>query len=215
MNLEQARYFMVEQQIRPWDVLDPTILDLLMDTPRHEFVDEEFEALAYTDIELPIGKNEKMMAPKVEGKFLQAVAIEANNKVLEIGTGSGYMTALIAKLAKEVTTVEIDTELQKKAMQRLNSFKNITFKTGDASNGWQDNQYYDAIIITGAMKQLPECYKEKLSIGGRLVSITGHSPAMNATLITRVSDNEWTQEFLFETDIDYLHNASNTSEFKF
>lgn len=215
MNFEQARYFMVEQQIRPWDVLDPTILDLIMETPRHEYVEPEYQALAYTDIELPLTDSEKMMAPKVEAKLLQALAIQADEKVLEIGTGSGYVTALMAQLAKEVTTVEIDAHLQQKAIQRLNDFKNINFKTGDASNGWTDNQYYDAILITGALPKVPEAFKEKLSIGGRLAIVTGTAPAMNAQLITRLNDAEWTTEYLFETDIDYLKNSASNNPFVF
>lgn len=215
MNLEQARYFMVEQQIRPWDVLDPKILGLLMETPRHEFVETSQQALAYSDIELPISDSESMMAPKVEAKLLQALAIEQSEKALEIGTGSGFVTALLAQLAKEVTTVEINTSLQNKAIQRLNNYSNINFKTGDASLGWEDNQYYDAIFISGSLSKVPQTYKEKLSLGGRLVAITGKSPAMSAILVTRESDNEWSEETLFETDIKRLQNAKEDSTFNF
>jgi len=215
MNLEQARYFMVEQQIRPWDVLDPKILDLLMETPRHKFVPKNYENLAYTDIELPISETSKMMAPKVEAKLLQALAIQPNEKVLEIGTGSGFVTALMAQLAKEVTTIEISTEIQKQAMQRLAAFDNINFKTGDASQNWDDNQYYDAILLTGSVDSLPESFKEKLSLGGRLAVVLGDAPAMIAKLITRVSDNEWSEEALFETELERLVNATPKAKFTF
>lgn len=215
MNLEQARYFMVEQQIRPWDVLDPKILDLLMETPRHKFVPKNYENLAYTDIELPISETSKMMAPKVEAKLLQALAIQPNEKVLEIGTGSGFVTALMSQLAKEVTTIEISTEIQKQAMQRLAAFDNINFKTGDASQNWDDNQYYDAILLTGSVDSLPESFKEKLSLGGRLAVVLGDAPAMIAKLITRVSDNEWSEEALFETELERLVNATPKAKFTF
>lgn len=215
MNLEQARYFMVEQQIRPWDVLDPQILDILMDTPRHNFVDEEYASLAYTDIELPISETNKMLAPKVAAKMLQALAIQSDEKALEIGTGSGYVTALMAQLAKEVTTVEISPEIQNQAIQRLTDYTNINFKTGDASQGWDDNQYYDAILLTGSVQEIPESYKEKLSLGGRLAVVTGDEPAMTAKLITRVSDNEWSEETLFETVLERLVNTTESSAFTF
>ncbi|WP_130537006.1 protein-L-isoaspartate O-methyltransferase family protein [Thiomicrorhabdus indica] len=215
MNLEQARYFMVEQQIRPWDVLDPKILDILMKTPRHNFVDKEYTSLAYSDIELPISDSNKMLAPKVAAKMLQALAIQDNEKTLEIGTGSGYVTALIAQLAKEVTTVEIAPEIQQQAIQRLTDYNNINFKTGDASQGWDDNQYYDAILLTGSIQDVPETYKEKLSLGGRLAVVTGDAPAMTAKLITRVSDTEWSEETLFETVLERLVNANENSSFEF
>jgi len=213
MNLDQARFFMVEQQIRPWDVLDSQILDLLMETPRHNFVEESQIPLAYSDIELPIGHGEVMMSPKVEGKLLQALAIQADEKALEVGTGSGFVTAILAQLAKEVTTVEIIPALQKTAMERLKDFANINFQTGDASSDWNDNQYYDAILFTGSLPEVPEAYKEKLSIGGRMAVITGNSPAMTATLITRTNQDEWQEEFLFETVLPALKNAKVTPTF--
>lgn len=215
MNLDQARYFMVEQQIRPWDVLDSKILELMMDTPRHDFVAEEYMALAYSDTELPINSTEVMMTPKVEAKLLQALAVQKTDKALEIGTGSGFVTALLAQLCKEVTSVEIDPEIQKQASIRLKCYDNINFVTGDASQEWDDNQYYDVILLTGSVKEVPQAYKEKLSLGGRLAVVTGEAPAMTATLITRIKDNEWTEEFLFETELAPLKNAAQTTPFKF
>ncbi|QKI88804.1 protein-L-isoaspartate O-methyltransferase family protein [Thiomicrorhabdus xiamenensis] len=215
MNLDQARFFMVEQQIRPWDVLDPKVLDLLMDTPRHHFVSESQQALAYSDIELPIGEGEFMMAPKVEGKILQALEINEDDSILEIGTGSGYLTALLASLGREVTTVELHKSLQETAKTRLKEFDNINFHIGDASQDWADNKQYDVIVLTGAVAEIPETFKQKLNIGGRLAVICGESPAMEAEVITRVSDNQFSTESLFETDMQYLSNNQPKKIFNF
>jgi protein-L-isoaspartate(D-aspartate) O-methyltransferase len=215
MNLDQARFFMVEQQIRPWDVLDPKVLDLLMDTPRHLYVSESQQALAYTDIELPIGEGEVMMAPKVEGKILQAVELQDNDTVLEIGTGSGYFTALLASLAKEVTTVELHKSIQETAQERLKEFANINYHIGDASQDWADNKNYDVIVLTGAVAEIPQAYLDKLNIGGRLAVIHGESPAMSADVITRVSQTQYNTEVLFETDMAYLTNSEKKSVFSF
>ncbi len=214
MDLDQARFFMVEQQIRPWDVLDPKILDLLQNTPRHLFVEKGKEGLAYSDIELPIGEDQTMMFPRVEGRLLQALDIDTSENVLEVGTGSGYLTALIAKQAQSVTTVEWHPTLQEQAKSRLNKFKNIQFHTGDASSNWNDGQEYDVIILTGSVPDVPQTYKEKLTLGGRLGIITGKSPAMTAQIITRISPDEWEAETLFETDLTPLltkNNARKTS----
>ncbi|MEA1990455.1 MAG: protein-L-isoaspartate O-methyltransferase [Pseudomonadota bacterium] len=215
MNLDQARFFMVEQQIRPWDVLDPKILDLIMDIPRHLFVEAGNEELAYSDIELPITQNQSMMYPKVEGRLLQALDIDENDTVLEVGTGSGYLTALMANLGKTVTTIELHEDIQKIAKTRLESYKNIEFVTGDAANSWNDGKEYDAIILTGSVATVPQSFKEQLTLGGRLALVTGQAPAMTAQVITRISNQEWETETLFETDLAPLENASSTDFFTF
>ncbi|MBN2646231.1 MAG: protein-L-isoaspartate O-methyltransferase [Thiotrichales bacterium] len=215
MNFDQARFFMVEQQIRPWDVLDPKILDLLMDTPRHLFVCEAQQALAYSDIELPIGEGEAMMAPKIEGKLLQALALTETDHVLEVGTGSGYMTALLASMAQEITTIELHRSLQDKAKSRLQAFDNITFHLGDASQDWDDGKTYDAIILTGAVAEVPQAFQQKLRVGGRLILVCGRSPAMSAQLITRVTETQFSCESLFETDLKYLTNSQPKKTFSF
>lgn len=215
MNLDQARFFMVEQQIRPWDVLDPKILDLLMDTPRHLFVEKGNEGLAYSDIELPIGKDQTMMFPRVEGRLLQALDIDSEESVLEIGTGSGYLTALIAKLAKSVDSVELHDSIQATAKTRLNNFENIKLHSGDASTNWNDGQEYDVIILTGSVKEIPQAYKEKLTLGGRLGVIAGEAPAMTAQVLTRISNQEWEVETLFETDLAPLSTTDKTASFTF
>lgn len=215
MNLDQARFFMVEQQIRPWDVLDPKILDLFMDTPRHQFVTKDNEKLAYSDIELPLDHNQAMMSPKVEARLLQALDISSSDTVLEIGTGSGFLTALIAKSAKAVTSVELFDDIQATARERLTAYSNIDFQSGDASADWNDGKTYDAIIIGASTAKLPQAYKEKLTLGGRIAFIEGQSPAMSAKLVTRISQQEWEEETLFETDLASLINAETKSEFKF
>jgi protein-L-isoaspartate(D-aspartate) O-methyltransferase len=215
MNLDQARFFMVEQQIRPWDVLDPKILDLFMDVPRHLFVEAGNEGLAYSDIELPIGQDQTMMFPRVEARLLQALDIESKDNVLEIGTGSGFLTALIANLAQNVTSVELHEKIQETAKTRLANFDNINFETGDASSDWKDGQEYDVIVLTGSVAEIPQTYKEKLKLGGRLGVIAGHSPAMVAQVLTRISNQEWEVETLFETDLAPLTNAGKKAAFTF
>ena len=215
MNLDQARFFMVEQQIRPWDVLDPKILDQFIDIPRHEFVAESQQALAYADIELPIGHDETMMAPKIEARLLQAVDIDEHDTVLEVGTGSGFLTAIMANQAESVTTVEIHADLQEQAEARLKDFGNIEFHVGDASHNWNDSRQYDVIVLTGSVAEMPEAYKTKLNLGGRLALIVGQSPAMTAQVLTRISESEWETETLFETDLKPLTNAEAKPTFRF
>jgi len=215
MNLDQARFFMVEQQIRPWDVLDPKILDLIMDIPRHLFVEAGNEELAYSDIELPIGHEQSMMAPKIEGRLLQALDIDEDDCVLEIGTGSGYLTALMANLGKSVTSVELYEDILNHAKTRLASYQNIELVSGDAANGWEDGNKYDVIVLTGSTPTVPQSYKEQLNLGGRLAIVTGNSPAMTAQVITRISDQEWETETLFETDLKPLISSNSNSKFTF
>jgi len=213
MNLDQARFFMVEQQIRPWDVLDPKILDQFLEIARHDFVAESQQALAYTDIELPIGHDETMMAPKIEARLLQAVDIDETDTVLEVGTGSGFLTAIMANQAESVATVELHTDLQETAKTRLENFKNIEFHTGDASHNWNDAKSYDVIVLTGSVSEIPQAYKEKLNLGGRLAVVVGQSPAMVAQVLTRISESEWETETLFETDLKPLTNAEAKPSF--
>lgn len=215
MNLDQARFFMVEQQIRPWDVLDPLVLDLLSELPRHEFVGADQQTLAYSDTELPIGEGQVMLAPKLEARIMQALDVHEEDQALEIGTGSGYMTAMLASLANKVTSVELFDSLQKTAASRLTQFNNIELKLGDASQAWPDQQTYDVIVLTGSCAELPESYKTQLNLGGRLFAIVGQSPAMQAILVTRISEQEWLEESLFETDVPALVHAEAKPKFEF
>ncbi len=214
MTLEQARFNMVEQQIRPWDVLDAKVLDLFMNTPRHHYVTEAQQQLAYTDTALPIGEGQFMLPPTVEARVLQALDIAENETVLEIGTGSGHNTALLAKSASKVTTVEYFSSILETAKSRLSDFDNIDFHQGDGSHDWQDNKQYDVIYLTGAVTEVSSSYLQKLTIGGRIAAFVGTRPAMTAQIITRVGENEWETESLFETVIPALIHAEPKPTFK-
>ncbi|MBD3669293.1 MAG: protein-L-isoaspartate O-methyltransferase [Gammaproteobacteria bacterium] len=215
LNLIQARQNMVEQQIRPWDVLDQEVLSLLDQIPRDEFVPDNYKNLAYADMRIPLGHGQFMLEPKVEARILQALVVDAGDKVLEVGTGSGYMTALLAAQAEQVYSVEIHPELQAQAKQRLAShdITNVTLESGDAARAWDAHAPYDAIVITGSMPVLPERYRQSLAVGGRLFVIVGDSPAMEAHVITRLGQDEFTDEVLFETDLPPLENAEQPERF--
>ncbi len=217
MNIEQARHNMIEQQIRPWDVLDPKVLDLVMRSPREDFVDPEHRNLAFVDMELPIGHGETMMFPRVEARMLQALQVLPGDKVLEVGTGSGFVAFMLARLANHVTSVEINEELAKLAEKRLidHGVENVEIKVGDASGGWSDGQPYDVIAITGSLPTLPESFKQELQIGGRLFAIIGTGPVMEGKLITRINANEWKEQELFETWIAPLKNTTTPESFQF
>lgn len=215
VNLQQARHNMVLQQIRPWDVLDQRVLDLLEEIPREEFVPEAYRNLAYADISIPLSHAEVMMPPRVEARMLQALNIQPNETVLEIGTGSGFVTALLARLARHVFSVEIHPDFTAAAAQRLTTreLMNVTLEIGDASHGWTNHGQMDVIAITGSLPILPEVFEQTLKPGGRLFAIVGDSPAMEAMLITRVSEDDFRRETLFETDLPPLRNAKQPNRF--
>ncbi len=209
VDTELARYNMIEQQIRTWDVLDPQILELLASVPRERFVPENYQNLAFSDLEIPLGQDEVMMAPKIEGRILQSLAIKPQDRVLEIGTGSGFLTACLAKLGAEVVSVEIVPEFSQRAQQLLTGmgYENIKFRVGDAASGWDQDGRFDAIAVTGSLPVLPDALKNCMNKGGRMFVITGEPPVMEAQLIHRLSDQEWRSETLFETDLPALQNA--------
>ena len=217
LNIDQARFNMIEQQVRPWDVLDQQVLDVLATTPRERFVPEQYRNLAFADVEIPIGCGEVMMTPKVEGRLLQALAVRESERALEIGTGSGYLTACLAKLAASVVTVELEQELSQAAHQRLAGLEleNVEYRIGDAAGGWTDDGQFEIIAVTGSVPVLPESFKQQLTVGGRLFIIVGEKPVMEALLVTRVNEREWTTESLFETELPPLKNASRPAQFVF
>ena len=202
MNFETARHNMIEQQIRPWNVIDPVALDALEAIPRENYVADAYKGSAFSDVELPIGHNQFMLFPKIEAKILQAVQVQKTDNVLEIGTGSGYMTALLAHLAEKVYSVEIYDDLSQQAQEKLSNdgFDNVSFIIDDSTSESEQKivQHgpYDVIIFTGSVAQLPDTYKQSLKTGGRLFAVIGTAPVMEATLFTRVADDQYSCESL-------------------
>ena len=219
-EVEQARFNMVEQQIRPWDVLDPDVLQALLDVPRERFVPSSMQALAFSDIELPltvnsIDTNETMLTPKLEARLAQDLLLKPTDCVLEIGTGSGYQAALLARLSHQVTSVEVNSKLATCAQQNLqrNQVDNVRVETGDAHAGWGATEY-DAILLTGSVPVIPDGLKYQLRIGGRMVVVVGQLPVMTAQRITRTSAANFETENLFDTVIKPLRGSA-VSQFKF
>jgi len=217
MNIEQARHNMIEQQIRPWDVLDQRVLEQILRTPREDFVLPAYRNAAFTDTMLPIGHDQMMMEPKLEARMLQALAVQPGEKVLEVGTGSGYVTALLAGMVRQVVSVEIVPELHGKAKALLarRGIDNVKLAQGDAANGWDAEQPYDAIAVTGSLPSLPLGLKQNLQIGGRLFAVIGEEPIMEAVLVSRINANEWREETLFETVVPHLMSAQKVQHFVF
>ena len=214
--MELARFNMVEQQIRPWDVLDANVLDLLRKVKREHFVPVDKQSMAFMDVEIPLGHNAKMWFPKVEARVLQALKLKVSDRVLEIGTGSGYLTALISRMAQHVTSVELVQELSARAARTLaaHHYDNATLEVGDASRGW-GNEKYDAIVLTGSVPLPPESFYQMLNTGGRLFAIVGDAPAMHATLVTCVAPGVFETTTLFETSVAPLINAPQPQRFTF
>lgn len=212
-----ARFNMIEQQIRTWEVLDPVVLAVLDKVPREKFVTESQVGLAFADVELPIGEGQTMLSPKLEGKILQAVGVKPHDKVLVVGTGSGYLTACLANLAKHVHTVEIYPSLSNVAQKRLQAqnIHNVTLHVGDAANGYAGAAPYDVIIFTGSLPLRPVEAEKMLSVGGRLFAVIGDLPIMQATLTQRVTEDAYRHEVIFETCLPQLENAPQAAKFKF
>jgi protein-L-isoaspartate(D-aspartate) O-methyltransferase len=217
MNFDRARFNMVEQQIRPWEVLDSRVLSLLESIHREDFVPVEYRKLAFADMSIPLGLDQVMMNPKVEGRMLQALDLGEDDTVLEIGTGSGFVTACLSALAKRVVSVEILDELYQNAKLRLDekNIADVELILGDVMNGWQPEQAHDAVVVTGSVPSVSEQFLGWVNPGGRMFVISGESPAMEARLLTRLSVTEWREESLFETDLPRLINAEEQPQFVF
>jgi protein-L-isoaspartate(D-aspartate) O-methyltransferase len=217
MNLEQARLNMVESQIRTWEVLDQTVLDLLLTVRREEFVPEKYRNLAFADLEIPLGFGEVMLAPKMEARMVQELDVRKTDKILEVGTGSGYVTALLAKLGGQVVSVERVTEFSQAATRKLagHGIQNVQLITGDGSEGWSAQAPYDVILLTGSVPVLSTAFQEQLAVGGRLLAVVGELPVMTARLITRVSGRACNSVGLFETAIAPLRNVKQPERFVF
>ncbi|MCW5296930.1 protein-L-isoaspartate O-methyltransferase family protein [Herbaspirillum lusitanum] len=215
MNIEQARFNMIEQQIRPWNVLAQDVLDLLTVVRREEFVPAAHRSLAFFDTEIPLPGGENMLAPKVEARILQEANVKKHEQVLEIGAGSGYMAALLASKARHVTTVEIDPQLKALAEQNLSGYGvvNVSVELGNGAQGWQGE--YDVIVISGALPFLPDAFLKQIKVGGRILAIIGEAPVMSLQVITRTSDQVYDTVNVFELMAKPLHAASEHSHFTF
>ncbi len=217
MDMEQARFNMIEQQIRPWEVLDPVVLGLLSTVRREDFVPEGSRALAFADVELPLQNGATMLEPKVEARLLQEVGVKEGDKVLEIGTGSGYMAALLASRAASVTSIEIDGPQLEIARQNLAraGITNVNLAKGDGARGWSAGAPYDVIVVSGSVPALANEMLQQLKVGGRLVAIVGEAPAMEAQLVTRTGEATFNTVNLFETVTAPLKNAVQREQFVF
>ncbi|WP_291992630.1 protein-L-isoaspartate O-methyltransferase [Candidatus Accumulibacter sp. ACC003] len=217
MDMEQARFNMIEQQIRPWQVLDPEVLRLLGTVRREDFVPAAHRALAFADIELPIGNGQTMLQPKVEARIFQELAIKNTDIVLEVGAGSGFMAALLAAKAEFVYSVEIDPLLAENARRNLQQadVANVAVETGDASAGWPSQGPFDVIVLSGSLPELPEQILQQLKVGGRLAAFVGEAPVMYARIVTRTGEKAFNSINVFETLIAPLRSAQQHQRFVF
>jgi protein-L-isoaspartate(D-aspartate) O-methyltransferase len=216
MDFEQARFNMVEQQVRTWEVLDQEVLDLLFAVRREEFVPPAYRALAFADLEIPLGDGERMWTPKMEARVLQELEVKPNDVVLEIGTGSGYLTALLARRAREVVSIEINPRLVTEGRAHLAAagVRNARVQSGDGARGW-GSETYDAIVLTGSTPVLPDSWLKQLKPDGRLFAVVGDPPVMTARLTRWTAPGAIVQEGLFETVVAPLKNAPQPARFVF
>lgn len=223
MDLEQTRFNMVEQQIRTWDVLDQEVLKLLFELRREEFVPPAYRSLAFVDMEIPLGYGEVMLAPKLEARILQEVQVKKTDRILEIGSGSGYLAALLAKRGEYVHSVEIVPELKAMSEKNLQAHgvSNVLVENGDGARGWPRHGPYDVIVLTGSTPVLPEAFQKSLRAGGRLFAVVGDVPVMRAVLVTCLAQENdgnpgaYNTVGLFETCITPLRNAQQPARFTF
>jgi len=215
--LEMARYKMIVQQIRTWNVIDDEVLDLLYEVRREEFVPQTYRQAAFVDMKIPLGQGQVLLEPKMEARIVQELRIKKTDKILEVGTGCGYMTALLAKRGAHVYSVEIVSEFKKIAEANLkaHNIENVTLEQGDAAHGWPAHAPYDVIAITASTPVLPDNFKSSLNVGGRLFAIVGEDPVMEAELITCVAPGEFIVTKMFETSIPALINAAQAERFVF
>jgi len=216
-NTDLARYNMIEQQIRPWDVLDPRVLEVIATTPRERFVPKEYLNLAFSDTEIPLAHGQCMLEPKLEGRILQSLQIKPDDRILEIGTGNGYLTACLAKLGKQVVSVDIYPDFSQHAQQQIAGLglDNVQFEVGDAAHGWKQDGDFDVIVISASLPMPQPSFQESLTIGGRMFVVIGNELLMEAQLIRRVSADDWSTESLFETHLPALLHAQKPQAFVF
>lgn len=217
MNTEQARINMINQQCRAWGVLNQPILDLLSVVPREHFVPHTYQSLAFADTPIPLSHGQFMLVPKEEARIIDVLSLQSNERILEIGTGSGYFTALLAHCGKHVESVDIFEDFIEEASQKLAALNihNVMLNTADAAAGYKKNVQYDVIVITGSLPYLPKSFIHQVSVGGRLFAFIGKAPLMQAVLMTHVAHEEWRTEVLFESYVTPLINALQPSAFVF
>jgi len=217
IDLDRARSNMVKQQIQPWEVLDSQVLDALGIVPRERFVPPRYRNLAFADIQVPIGHDQVMMFPTVEGRMLQILAVRPSDMVLEVGTGTGFVTALLARFAKHVYSVDVQGDFLESASERLASLgiTNVTLEQGDAANGWDRHAPYDVIVLAGSVSEIPDAFLRSLRHGGRLFAVVGEAPVMEACLVIRTGDDAYAREDVFETVLPPLISATSSQRFSF
>ncbi len=217
MNFEQARFNMVEQQVRPWEVLDERVLTLLEKTHREDFVPVRYRKMAFTDMAIPLDHGQSMMKPVIEGRLLQALELKPDETALEIGTGSGFITACLSRMAKHVISVDLYEQFTNEVAAKLKEkgISNVELETGNVMAGWQPEQAHDVLVVTGSVPSIPDHFRGWVNPGGRIFVICGDEPAMEAMLLTKLSATEWREESLFETDLARLIGAERAPEFEF
>ena len=217
MDYEQARFNMIEQQVRTWDVLEQRVLDTLSTIHREDFVPEPYKRLALADINIPLANGQVTLQPKIEARLIQTLNITDRDKILEVGTGCAYLTAILSRFGKEVISIDMFPEFASEGEIKLNRYNinNVSLITENAIDGWSAQAPYDVIVISGSLPMANREIEQQLNLGGRLFVIVGQSPVMDATLVTRISEDQWTRESLFETDIPALIGAKEISKFKF
>ncbi len=217
INLEQARYNMVEQQVRTWDVLDPAVLDTLREVPREDFAPARYRRLAFSDLRIPLPNEQVMMKQVEEGRMLQSLQVAPGNRVLEIGTGSGFIAACLAHLGAEVTSVEIHSDMADRARIKLErvGVDRVKVICADALGDYSPDDLFDVVVVTSSAACIPERFFEWIGPGGRLFAVRGHSPAMEAVCLTRLAQGHWHTDSLFETDLPRLVGAEDKPVFEF
>ena len=217
MDIKQARKNVIEQQIRPWGGLNVRANQALSDIPRENFVPEEYLSLVFADIEVPLVDGAKMFSPKIEGRILDSLDIQGHETVLEIGTGSGYFTSVLAKLSQSVVTIELDEQLSELAQNKVKelNLNNITFINDDALAYNFDNEQYDTIVIGCSLPNKNENFFRLLKPSGKLFMVVGAINQMQATLVQRTNENEWQSKSMFETHLDYMKGTEPSVKFAF
>ncbi len=216
MNIDFARQMMIQQQVRTWEVTSPDVLNVLSTMPREQFVPFGYEALAFADTQIPIGHGQSMLTPMLEGRILQTLELDGNENILEIGSGVGYLTACLSRLAQHITSLEIHDEFRKRAAENLADagVDNVELLSMDATQELPDRQF-DVVVVGGSIQTFDTRFVDALTIGGLLFVIIGDAPAMEARIVRKTGENDWESECLFETELTPLINGSLATEFRF